>query len=78
MVTHNISESLLLSHRIAVMREGVLETVIDNPLPWPRSPSLMRTARFAEFFGVVSDVLRGRTAVESDSAIGSDTGEVAP
>ncbi|WP_182866224.1 ABC transporter ATP-binding protein [Rhodopirellula sp. JC639] len=59
MVTHNISESILLSHRIAVMREGVLETVIDNPLAWPRDPTQMRTPQFAEFFGVVSDLLRG-------------------
>ena len=61
MVTHNISESILLSGRIALMRDGVLETVIDNPLPWPRSPSQMRTAEFGTFFGVVSDLLRGPT-----------------
>ena len=67
MVTHNIGESLLLSHRIAVMRDGRLETIIDNPLPWPRNPSLLRTARFAEFYGVVSDTLRGGTAREGES-----------
>lgn len=66
MVTHNISESILLSRRIAVMRSGVLETVIDNPLPWPRSPAQMRTAEFAQFFGVVSDVLRGRDQTPTD------------
>lgn len=59
MVTHNISESILLSRRIAVMRRGKLETVAKNPLPWPRSPDQMRTGEFAEFFGVVSDLLRG-------------------
>ncbi|MCO8122351.1 ABC transporter ATP-binding protein [Stieleria sp. TO1_6] len=59
MVTHNISESIFLSRRIVVMRHGKLEQSIDNPLAWPRDPSLMRTAEFASFFGVVSDALRG-------------------
>ena len=67
MVTHNISESILLSHRIAVMRSGRLETIIENPMEWPRSPSIMRTARFAQFFGVVSDHLRGRQSDGRDS-----------
>ena len=65
-VTHNISESILLSHRIAVMREAVVETVIENPLPWPRSPAMMRTAPFGEFFGRVSDMLRGQTPPPTD------------
>lgn len=58
MVTHNINESIWLSHRIALMRGGVLERVIENPLPWPRDVSIMRTASFASFFGEVSDLLR--------------------
>jgi NitT/TauT family transport system ATP-binding protein len=65
MVTHNISESILLSHRIAVMRGGRLETVIDNPLPWPREPALLRTAEFGQFYGGVSDRLRGEDALAS-------------
>jgi ABC-type nitrate/sulfonate/bicarbonate transport system ATPase subunit len=67
MVTHNISESILLSGRIAVMRNGALETVIRNPLPWPRHPSVMRTAEFGEFFGVTSDLLRGTAELENAS-----------
>ncbi|KAA5547355.1 ABC transporter ATP-binding protein [Roseiconus nitratireducens] len=59
MVTHNIAESILLSRRIAVMRGGILESVLENPIPWPRDQSQMRTAEFAAFFGVVSDHLRG-------------------
>ncbi|MEL6104494.1 MAG: ABC transporter ATP-binding protein [Planctomycetota bacterium] len=59
LVTHNISESILLSHRIAIMRDGVLERVMKNPIDWPRSWNQMRSAEFAEFFGVVSDRLRG-------------------
>ena len=72
MVTHNISESILLSRRIAVMRQGVLETVVDNPLSWPRSPSQMRTAEFGQFFGVVSDLLRGRTIKQSRDSSGAE------
>ncbi len=59
MVTHNIAESIWLSHRIAVMRSGRLESLIENPLPWPRDPAMMRSAEFAEFYGTVSDRLRG-------------------
>ncbi len=58
MVTHNIAESILMSHRIAVMRNGSIESVIENPLPWPRDVDLMRTPEFASFFGDVSDALR--------------------
>ncbi len=64
MVTHNISESILLSHRIAIMRSGKLERVIDNPLPWPRTVDRMRSPEFAEFHGVVHDHLRGNARIQ--------------
>ena len=69
MVTHNISESIWLSHRIAVMRSGVIETVVNNPLPWPRDPAMMRSADFAQFFGVVSDLLRGDPALSGGEEV---------
>lgn len=59
MVTHNVGEAILMSQRIAVMRDGQIETVLQNPLPRPRSNAMMRTAEFASFYGVVSDQLRG-------------------
>lgn len=59
MVTHNIAESITLSHRIAIMRGGKLERVIENPLPWPRDESIRRTPEFGAFYGLVSDALRG-------------------
>ena len=59
MVTHNIAESVLLSHRIAVMRQGALQTVLNNPLPRPRCESLRTTVEFGEFYGCVSHALRG-------------------
>lgn len=58
MVTHNIAESILLSHRIAVMRNGRLHQLIDNPLPRPRGESLKSSAEFGQCYGRVSDALR--------------------
>ncbi|WP_149498760.1 ABC transporter ATP-binding protein [Roseiconus lacunae] len=74
MVTHNISESILLSTRIAVMRAGALESVLPNPVAWPRSPAQMRTQAFAEFLGVVSDHLRGRSEEQPERSVMSDGG----
>lgn len=61
MVTHNIAESILFSHRIAVMRHGRLMQVLDNPLPWPRDESLRASPEFGLFYGRVSAALRGET-----------------
>ncbi len=61
MVTHNIAESILLSHRIAVMRAGRLSKLLDNPLPWPRNESLRTSPEFGKFYGCVSAALRGQT-----------------
>jgi len=60
MVTHNIGEAVLLSHRIAVMRERSVGEPLENPLAEPRDQELRRTAEFANFYGEVSDALRGR------------------
>ncbi len=59
LVTHNIAEAIHLSHRLVVMRDGKIASEIDNPLPFPRSPDLRRTPEFADFYGHVSDQLRG-------------------
>ena len=59
MVTHNIAESCLLSHQILVMQHGKVTQTMDNPLAWPRDEQLRRTAEFGEFYGTVSDTLRG-------------------
>ena len=59
MVTHNIAESVLLSHRIAVMRDGALATVLENPLPQPRNEDIRATVEFGKFYGQVSRALRG-------------------
>lgn len=58
MVTHNIAESILLSHRVVVMKRGRVSEPIQNPLPRPRTESLKRSAEFGQFYGQVSDALR--------------------
>ena len=58
MVTHNIAESIMLSHQIAVMRDGRVSAPIKNSLTRPRDDSLRRSPEFGEFYGTVSDALR--------------------
>ena len=60
LVTHNISEAVLLSHRVAVMRDGRISSEIENPLPWPRTDDIRRSGSFGQFYGQVSDALRGQ------------------
>ena len=58
LVTHNIAEAILLSHKIAVMTGGKVSALIDNPLPHPRDEALRRSAQFGQFYGQISDALR--------------------
>lgn len=58
LVTHNIAESILLSHRIVVMHDSKTAEAIENPLPRPRTESLRRSPEFGRFYGQVSDALR--------------------
>ncbi|KAA1259419.1 Bicarbonate transport ATP-binding protein CmpD [Rubripirellula obstinata] len=59
MVTHNIAEAVMLSHRIAVMRNGKLAETIDNPMPWPRDDSNRSQAPFSDTYQLVRSVMRG-------------------
>ncbi|TWU55530.1 Bicarbonate transport ATP-binding protein CmpD [Rubripirellula reticaptiva] len=59
MVTHNIGESIVLSHRIAVMRAGRVIETLDSPLPFPRSDDVRSAPEFARFYGKISASLRG-------------------
>ena len=54
MVTHNISESVLLSHRIASIQKGQIKELIENPLPWPRSGNVRGAPGFGDLYRRVS------------------------
>ncbi len=56
-VTHNIAEAAYLSHRVAVLGGGRVASLLDNPLPWPRSAKFRTTTEFAEFYGKISGSL---------------------
>lgn len=49
LITHNITEAVQLSHRVAVMtfRPGRLKRVVDINLPWPRDSEVMGSPEFA-------------------------------
>jgi len=64
MVTHNIAEAVLLSDQIVVMHNGRIDTVLANPLPYPRELSLRRTVQFGSFYGEVSDALRSGASAD--------------
>lgn len=59
LVTHNIGEAVISSHRIHVMREGMLATTFENTLAWPRDESLRTSAEYVDLYRGISDSLRG-------------------
>ncbi|HBE68036.1 MAG TPA: nitrate/sulfonate/bicarbonate ABC transporter ATP-binding protein [Planctomycetaceae bacterium] len=61
LVTHNISEAIFLSHRVAVLANGRIAELITNDLPWPRNEQLKGELVFAERYSQVSHAL-GATA----------------
>lgn len=61
LVTHNISEAIFLSHRVAVLGGGKIAELITNDLPWPRTEQLKGELAFAERYSQVSHAL-GATA----------------
>jgi len=61
-VTHNIAEAIFLGERIAIIGQGTVRTLIDNPLPQPRTRACRSSAAFAETFGRVSAAMEGAAA----------------
>ena len=56
-VTHNISEAIFLSHRIAILSKGKIAKTIDIDLPRVRKSGIRSTAEFAKLYGLVAESL---------------------
>ncbi len=62
LVTHNVSEAVMLSHHVFVMRSGQLTPPIDDWLPHPRDETVRTSKEFNELYAAVSELLRGDLA----------------
>lgn len=60
LITHNITEAVQLSDKVAVMsyRPGTIMRVIDIELPRPRGSELISTDKFAGYVGQIWEDLR--------------------
>jgi NitT/TauT family transport system ATP-binding protein len=59
LVTHNMTEAVFMSDRVAVMtsRPGRLLGILEVPFPRPRDPEIMRTKEFADLVFEVRSML---------------------
>jgi NitT/TauT family transport system ATP-binding protein len=72
--THNITEAVQLSDRVAVMsfRPGRVKEIIDIDLPRPRTSEIISTDRFGRYVGAIWKLLREEASqgmVERESAV---------
>jgi NitT/TauT family transport system ATP-binding protein len=60
LVTHNINESVQLSHRVMIMtaRPGRVKAIVAIDLPQPRDSSIISSDRFGKLVAQVWDALR--------------------
>ena len=69
LVTHDVEEALLLSQRIYVLSEspGRVKTVLDVPLPWPRSYRLVTEDAFVQAKARLLASLRGGASIGANA-----------
>lgn len=58
LVTHNIAEAALLSHRVYVLNHGKLGDALIDDLPRPRNESVRTSAEFGRLYREISAALR--------------------
>lgn len=58
LVTHNIAEAALLSHRVFVLNAGRIGEPIVDDLPRPRDESVKTSAAFGQLYATISAALR--------------------
>jgi len=58
LVTHNIAEAAMLSHRVFVLAKGHLGEPLVDDLPWPRNESVKTSAEFGKLYARISTALR--------------------
>jgi NitT/TauT family transport system ATP-binding protein len=58
MVTHNIAEAALLSHRVMVLDRGRIGATIPDDLPRPRDETVRTSAEFGKLYATISAALR--------------------
>lgn len=58
LVTHNIAEAALLSHRVFVLNAGRIGEPIVDDLPRPRDESVKTSAAFGQLYARISSALR--------------------
>ncbi len=74
-VTHSVSEAVFLSSRVVVLaaKPGRIDSIVDIPLPYPRTPETRESVIFSD---LVREVTRALHAVKKPAA-GADAMEVA-